>query len=624
MRQLDHVTMENITPVDYLHTTSKIYGADSETLEFVFGLIKPFFPVKKKKDENNVEVILLDPFHNASVKDLSGGQRRMLAIAAALFQNSSLLLLDEPLSGLDSVSSVKVIELLSFIAQENAVTVFMTLHQPSNEILDAMDTIMVLEKGKVVFDSRIDSIKQSNANRVSTADFVHELLSDVEQTKKSLLVNSQEGEKGIQEEHKDEPSLMLANSSPLVLTKMKSTRIGPAKHLGTPRTNPPSSRKLKRMASVKKKKKLDSYSQTLRLWQVQPLVRRINLEHRMKPQEFLILPIAYLLIAGWGSIDSTSPVLCKYSHPNNFQRNSFAIHGTYISSSFPDCPIPTDLYFIVAFLLAIVYLCAAVQANQARVVVNWDVLSAHLWDLEDKRISPLSFLIASSFQMYYVPLITIPVSLALAYAALGWNWAAFLPSALFIILTTIVWLQVGRTLSAKASHFRVVAALFNVVVFAGFVLSGTLVNPSKVPVGVVWIMYLSPFFWGYAGTLLSMFQYAVELGEQPCQSLAACIVYNPGFMAHATGIPSVTTASMAMYVLIGMALILALIEYILLCQKVVQRNDYTTLTDDGEEEQEETDEIIEMQYQSTRSNKEYVIQRRQSSVMSLQADPSLK
>ena len=53
----------------------------------------------------------------------------MISIATALFQPSSLLLLDEPFSGIDSASSDKITDLLSKIAKENFMTVLMTLHQ---------------------------------------------------------------------------------------------------------------------------------------------------------------------------------------------------------------------------------------------------------------------------------------------------------------------------------------------------------------------------------------------------------------------------------------------------------------------------------------------------------------
>lgn len=287
------------------------------------------------------------------------------------------------------------------------------------------------------------------------------------------------------------------------------------------------------------------------------------------------------------------------------------------------------LIYSSAFLVIITYISAAGMIQQVRVVVHWDILSAHLWDLEDKRISPLSFLIASGLQIFYAPIVSIPVALALGYAVLGWNWESFWPSSLFVTLTTIVLLQLGKTIAAKANNYRFVAALLNLLILIGFVLSGLFVPPSKVPVGARWIMYMSPFFWGTAGAILSMFQYADALGEQPCQSFAACIVYHPSFMAYVTGFPALVTSRTAMYVLVGMAIILVLIEYILLCQKIVQRTDYAALTDDKKdspeavaETEEEDDEIIEFHYHSTRDNNTYVVQRRQESSASMFVDQS--
>jgi len=152
-------------------------------------------------------------------------------------------------------------------------------------------------------------------------------------------------------------------------------------------------------------------------------------------------------------------------------------------------------------------------------------------------------------------------------------------------------------------------------------MSGLFVSPNKVPPGAQWIMYLSPFFWGSAGALLTMFQYA-ELGEQPCQSFASCIVYNPSFMAYATGYPALATARESMYVLIGMILILMLIEYILLCQKVVQRDDYEIL-DSVEEEEIENDHIIEFHYESTRTNDKFLVQRIGSAKVLLDSNESI-
>lgn len=265
MRQLDLVTMENMTPIDYLRSTSKVYGVNKKNLDFVLGLVMPFFPVKKESNEKNIEVIVLDPFKNAMIKELSGGQRRMLAIAAALFQNTSLLILDEPLSGLDSVSSMKVINLLKFMAKENAVTVFMTMHQPSNEILDAMDEVVVLAKGKVIFDSKFDSLD----NGTSSAAFIHEVLSETE------------------------------------METISHSRISAASHQNKISVIPEGKK------SEEEKAMLDTVNKGLRLWQIQPLVRRLDLEFSPKVRDVLITPICFLIISAWGSIDATNPLLSK-------------------------------------------------------------------------------------------------------------------------------------------------------------------------------------------------------------------------------------------------------------------------------------------------------------------------
>jgi len=53
----------------------------------------------------------------------------MISIATALFQESRVLLLDEPLSGIDSASSEKITDLLKIIAKDKSMIVLMTLHQ---------------------------------------------------------------------------------------------------------------------------------------------------------------------------------------------------------------------------------------------------------------------------------------------------------------------------------------------------------------------------------------------------------------------------------------------------------------------------------------------------------------
>ncbi|WP_438449294.1 thiol reductant ABC exporter subunit CydC [Gorillibacterium sp. sgz5001074] len=76
---------------------------------------------------------------------LSGGERQRLALARALLRDAPILLLDEPLNGLDAVTEQQVIERLERIAAGKAV--LWITHKLAG--LDRMDEIVVLRQGRV-------------------------------------------------------------------------------------------------------------------------------------------------------------------------------------------------------------------------------------------------------------------------------------------------------------------------------------------------------------------------------------------------------------------------------------------------------------------------------------------
>ena len=242
---------------------------------------------------------------------------------------------------------------------------------------------------------------------------------------------------------------------------------------------------------------------------------------------------------------------------------------------------------------------------EPRLMVTWSILSAHLWDLQDKRISTLSYLLASGFQLFYIVILSVTVSLALAYETLGWQWESFWIHNLFCIMTTIAALQLGKTIAAGMSSCEASSALTNVLLYLGFVFSGVFVNPTKVPSSLTWLMYVSPFFWGNAGSQLSMLQYT-KLGEQPCQSFASCLGYSPSVMAQLMGYASTATARTSMFVLVSFVIVMVFIEYILLRRKVVQRSNYTrVVAEEGDDEKSE--EIVEYLYESSTSSMRFSV-----------------
>ncbi|XP_055495593.1 ATP-binding cassette sub-family G member 5 [Leucoraja erinacea] len=83
-------------------------------------------------------------------RGISGGERRRVSIAAQLLQDPKIILLDEPTTGLDSMTSNQIIGLLSELAHKNRI-VILTIHQPRSELFKLFDRIGIMSCGELVF-----------------------------------------------------------------------------------------------------------------------------------------------------------------------------------------------------------------------------------------------------------------------------------------------------------------------------------------------------------------------------------------------------------------------------------------------------------------------------------------
>lgn len=82
----------------------------------------------------------------ASVKGISGGQRKRVNIGMELVGVPTVLFLDEPTSGLDSTTSLSVVHSLSLLARLN-MTVIMVIHQPRYSLFTLLDEVCLLGVG---------------------------------------------------------------------------------------------------------------------------------------------------------------------------------------------------------------------------------------------------------------------------------------------------------------------------------------------------------------------------------------------------------------------------------------------------------------------------------------------
>ncbi|CAM9125191.1 unnamed protein product [Ectocarpus sp. 6 AP-2014] len=87
---------------------------------------------------------------DARKRGLSGGEKRRLSIAAELMAGPPLLFLDEPTTGLDAATALRVMVLLRGVASRGT-TVLCSLHQPRPRVLNLLDNVMLLSRGKVAY-----------------------------------------------------------------------------------------------------------------------------------------------------------------------------------------------------------------------------------------------------------------------------------------------------------------------------------------------------------------------------------------------------------------------------------------------------------------------------------------
>ncbi|XP_043796320.1 ATP-binding cassette sub-family G member 4-like [Apis laboriosa] len=112
---------------------------------------------KKQKIDQILVTMSLDTCRHTRTGQLSGGERKRLAIALELINSPPILFLDEPTSGLDSVTSKYCITLLKQLAKAGQ-TVICSIHQPSASLLNMIDHLYVVADGNCVYSGSTQNL----------------------------------------------------------------------------------------------------------------------------------------------------------------------------------------------------------------------------------------------------------------------------------------------------------------------------------------------------------------------------------------------------------------------------------------------------------------------------------
>ncbi|MCR4650252.1 MAG: energy-coupling factor transporter ATPase [Lachnospiraceae bacterium] len=94
---------------------------------------------------------IAEELYGSSPFELSGGQKRRVAIAGVLAMEPKVLILDEPTAGLDPRGRDEILDSISKLHDEYGLTVILVSHS-MEDVANYVSRILVMNKGKLIFD----------------------------------------------------------------------------------------------------------------------------------------------------------------------------------------------------------------------------------------------------------------------------------------------------------------------------------------------------------------------------------------------------------------------------------------------------------------------------------------
>ncbi len=174
------VLVNDISVEDNTCEAQKLIGYVSETSEYpniytVSELLKEVAALRlienKKIINQQIEKVVsqmeLEEVFYKNVSTLSKGYKQRLSFALALVHNPKILVLDEPVSGLDPMQIVEMRDVIKKLRKEKTILLSTHLMQEAKELCDK---ILILHKGKLIASGSVEDIcKKANTDDLEKA-----------------------------------------------------------------------------------------------------------------------------------------------------------------------------------------------------------------------------------------------------------------------------------------------------------------------------------------------------------------------------------------------------------------------------------------------------------------------
>lgn len=124
---------------------------------------------ERQKARQACEEVGIGDLADMPFNQLSGGQQQLVMLARALYQDTPVMLLDEPSSHLDFTNQHKIMDLIRRVVKLRGVTALITLHDP-NLALYYCDEVVVLKQGRVLASGITEEILHDRTLQAAFGD----------------------------------------------------------------------------------------------------------------------------------------------------------------------------------------------------------------------------------------------------------------------------------------------------------------------------------------------------------------------------------------------------------------------------------------------------------------------
>jgi ABC-type multidrug transport system ATPase subunit len=148
--QQHDILYNNLTVEENIYYNSRLFNDDNVNINKINELLRIL-------EIDHIRYCKIGSYYNNKI---SGGERKRVSLAMELAKNPKMLILDEPTSGIDSSTSLKIFRILNNYAKLGN-TVIVTIHQPREKLFTYFDNILLMvDHGNLIYCDKKERIRQ--------------------------------------------------------------------------------------------------------------------------------------------------------------------------------------------------------------------------------------------------------------------------------------------------------------------------------------------------------------------------------------------------------------------------------------------------------------------------------